>query len=825
MKKIITLLMCLICCCSYAFLHEGNGGQWLCEDIAVGSGGSEVIKYEIVYKDYDGTVLGSFIVNRLESTPELEEEPSRTGFNFVGWSPSVSPLARNDATYIAQYEMIYSEGLAFELSADGNFYYVAGIGIHGNDTAINIPPTHEGLPVEKIKYQAFRSNTKMTDVYIPDSVNEIGSYSFNNCNKLVNITGGENVSIVGSYSYSSCSLLSDVPFLSHVSYIGADAFRYCKALTKIEVGTEILEEETYVGSRAFNRCDALVEATFGDNVATLSTYVLSDCDSLKRVHLSDNISSIGEYFTFGCDSLEYANIPASQTFIDDLTYCLGNATGTLVISERITRLGDTAIIFGGEKIIFKNGSLVVDGNRTSGSHAVVANNLKEVVICFSPTQISATTYTNLLGFSNLEKIYFDEKVFLDWIYDGTSGSYGFNRINFQNGGSACGYIQTTATYTASFYNIYCENDTIDIRDGVLYGYKEGQPESETLYIPEGVTAIAENAFANHSLDFAEIFIPETVQSIGDGAFDNTQITRIIFEGHPTSISGFNGATIGRVFYPYYSSYKDTRGNDITESLWVLNNERVTLGGCTPTQFIGFGGDPSGFGSLVSGKLSFQNSGIYSNSKSPKKYAYYIPASGKTSASSDIYVTEAFSGSSSSNKFIEGGASEGTCVKVMLPDTITTLSRYYVFLRNEQLREFEMPPNLTTLGSGSTDSSQHFRGTLLDHVNLPSTLTGQIPQNCFADMASLTSIIIPAGVTSIGTSGIGMTTNNGTVSSGLQTVTYLGNPPTGNYQCRYLDGITIRYLDTNASAWASYTALDTFGGATNVTWEMITEDDI
>lgn len=824
MKKIITLLMCLVCCCSYAFLYEGNGGKWLSEDIAVSSGGSEVIKYEIVYKDYDGTILGSFVVNRLESTPELEEEPSRTGFNFVGWSPSVSPLARNDATYIAQYEMIYSDGLAFELSADGNFYYVAGIGTHGNDTVINIPPTHEGLPVEKIKFQAFKSNTKMTDVYIPDSVNEIGSYSFDGCNKLVNITGGENVSIVGSYSYTRCKLLSDVPFLSHVSYIGADAFRYCKALTEIEVGTEILEEGTYVGNYAFSGCDALVEATFGDNIATLSTRVLSDCDSLKRVHLSDNISSIGEEFTFGCDSIEYINIPASQTVINHCTYFMKNATGTLVIPETITKLGDCAIDFGGERIIFKNGSLVVDGHRTAGTRAIHGNNLKEVVIGFSPSQISRTTTTTLFGFSNLERIYFDEKVFLDWIYT-TNDGYGFNRINFPSNDPAYGSISTTATYTASFYNIYCDNDAIDIRDGVLYGYKEGQPESETLYIPEGVTAIADNAFANHSLDFAEIFIPETVQSIGDGAFDNASITRIIFEGHPTSISGFDGATIGRVFYPYYSSYKDTRGNDITESLWVLNNERTILGGCTPTQFVGFGGDSSGYGFWSNGKLAFQNSGIYNNSKSPKKYAYYIPASGKTSASSDIYVTEIFFGSSSTNKFIEGNATEGTCVKVMLPDTITIINPYYVFGKNKQLREFEMPPNLTTLTSTSSYYGAHFANTLLDHINLPSTLTGGIPQQCFANMASLTSIIIPAGVTSIGLAGIGMTANDGTVSSGLQTVTYLGNPPAGNTQLQYLDGITIKYTESHASAWASFVGNDTFGGATNVTWEMITEDDI
>lgn len=91
-----------------------------------------------------------------------------------------------------------TEGLAYELSADGTYYICTGIGTATN-TDIVIANEYKGLPVKKIAENAFNSDWSIKKVYIPENIDEIGygAFRFVNCkivfaenSKIENIDNG-----------------------------------------------------------------------------------------------------------------------------------------------------------------------------------------------------------------------------------------------------------------------------------------------------------------------------------------------------------------------------------------------------------------------------------------------------------------------------------------------------------------------------------------------------------------------------------------------------------------------------------------------------------
>ena len=91
------------------------------------------------------------------------------------------------------------------------------------------------------------------------------------------------------------------------------------------------------------------------------------------------------------------------------------------------------------------------------------------------------------------------------------------------------FVTAELSASAATYEVLASD--LDIRDGVLHGFKEGAvPDKETykyfnLSVPSNVTAIAENAFncegEGATADYSHMLtvtLPAGLVSIGDGAF-------------------------------------------------------------------------------------------------------------------------------------------------------------------------------------------------------------------------------------------------------------------------------------------------------------------
>jgi hypothetical protein len=164
----------------------------------------------------------------------------------------------------------YSRGLEYTLNEDEASYTVTGIGTC-TDTDIVIPMIYNGLLVTSIGSSAFKQNTAITSVKIPDSVTTISNKAFYECAALVNATIGNSVTTIGEDAFAYCSLLANVVLPNSLISIGTRGFRECLAFTSISIPNSVQS----IGDWAFMTCDSLTSLTIPSSVTTMGARIVS----------------------------------------------------------------------------------------------------------------------------------------------------------------------------------------------------------------------------------------------------------------------------------------------------------------------------------------------------------------------------------------------------------------------------------------------------------------------------------------------------------------------------------------------------------------------
>ena len=87
--------------------------------------------------------------------------------------------------------------------------------------------------MENIGGYAFKGCEKITNITIPDSVNNIGYDIFSGCTNLVSVNIGENVTQISDFAFYGCKNLINVGIKGKISSIGDLAFYECENISKI----------------------------------------------------------------------------------------------------------------------------------------------------------------------------------------------------------------------------------------------------------------------------------------------------------------------------------------------------------------------------------------------------------------------------------------------------------------------------------------------------------------------------------------------------------------------------------------------------------------
>ena len=255
--------------------------------------------------------------------------------------------------------VIEQDGMVYELDPKYGYNRTAAVigvadGFDSSDIEIPSTVTHEGhdYRVRSIADDAFRDQTGLVSVELPQSMTSIGDGAFAGCTSLVDInipymvtelretfvgcTSLESIMLTGNYyttdlygTFEGCTSLRDV-CIRWTANVWDDTFAGCESLVNIEtyqiarfgdrsfMGCTSLESLDvrsgvyYIGESAFEGCTSLtsVDIVERENL-TIGDRAFADCPSLSSVSIDEGVNILGDGVFSGCASL------SAITFLDD----------------------------------------------------------------------------------------------------------------------------------------------------------------------------------------------------------------------------------------------------------------------------------------------------------------------------------------------------------------------------------------------------------------------------------------------------------------------------------------------------------------------------
>ena len=416
--------------------------------------------------------------------------------------------------------------------------------------------------VVNIGASTFAGRKSLETLTIPDGVKTIDETAFLRCTGLKTITIGNGVAHIDKAMFADCTgleavivngtnenyitkdgivyekesrkilfipanLTGDIELLEGVKSIDAFAFADRKALTSVTLAKSVER----IGESAFSGCDAMKSFTIEEGVKFIDVSAFAGCDVLKTVVIGSDVDTIAEpvYLAFEeCAALESVVVseynksylskdgilydkPVTQILfvpaaiageitladgvlgIEDLTFENRAALTAVTIPGSVAYIGESAFAGCAEGLI-----QIVDGVSYVGKWVVACDaTATEVTLREDTVGIAKSAFA---GCEALKKLTIGEK--LAYIAEGEL--------------DACTALESIV--------VSDKNLNFVSKNGVLYN----KPVTDILcipaklagdvVIPEGVTAIAANAFAGRTA-IKSIQLPTTLESIGFGAFD------------------------------------------------------------------------------------------------------------------------------------------------------------------------------------------------------------------------------------------------------------------------------------------------------------------
>ncbi len=169
----------------------------------------------------------------------------------------------------------------------------------------------------------YSSRSSIKTVKIGNSVTSIGRYAFYNCNNISSVTIGSSVKSIKNYAFKNCYNLLSVIIPNSVTSIGKEAFHTCSSLAAVSIGEGITS--TGWGTNVFQDCNNLESIvwnaidgpsapftdvrenirsfTFGSNVQKIPGYICYYMTKLKSITIPSNVTSIGGAAFNNCTGL------------------------------------------------------------------------------------------------------------------------------------------------------------------------------------------------------------------------------------------------------------------------------------------------------------------------------------------------------------------------------------------------------------------------------------------------------------------------------------------------------------------------------------------
>jgi uncharacterized repeat protein (TIGR02543 family) len=623
----------------------------------------------------------------------------------------------------------------------------------------------------------------LTSVTIPASVTSIGQFAFQEARSLETVTFAPEIQLlsIGEGAFENTSLTS-ITIPASVTSIEQDAFKNINSLETVTFapGSQL----SNLGTGVFRGATALTSITIPPGVTSLRTGVFFDATALTSVTISEGVTSLGDD-AFRNTALTSVTIPASVTSIGNYAFSnvatlndvnfLGNAPtvginafsginpgATAHISFSATDFG-TASTWHGLVLAFTplaDGSYVCttgllrEGSDDSRAYTITNRVVTSGRSCNAGVKIPAgvTKIDELaFSFSSLTSINIPTTVTsignLAFTY-----ATALTSINIPASVTSIGTYAFSGTTSLTSITVDSDNQNFTSFDGVLFNKNKTKlirypfGKSETSYaIPASVTSLGEYAFLGiNSLN--SITIPASVTSVDGYAFHTGSALRDVnFLGDAPAFTDWNpfygvapgakanisataigfgefGSTwkglVVALSPPADGSYVCTTGllrggGDNSETYTITNGVVTDFGSCMGTTIL-----------IADGVTSIGNGAFYG---AIRMTSVTIPGSVTAIAIDAFADTNALT-----NISVDQGNKNFTAIDgVLFNKDATTLIRYP---QDKTGSSYAIPQSVTHI------ESEAFQYTKLTSLTVPAGVTS-IGEGAFLFTNSMTSITV------------------------------------------------------------------------------------
>ncbi len=549
-----------------------------------------------------------------------------------------------------------------------------------------------GYTIGEAPWEAYRESIRGID--IKDGVTSIGIGTFCGCVSLTSVIIPGSVKIIGVNAFSGCESLSNVRISDGVISIGDDVFKECIALKEITIPESV---ET-IGEHAFNSCTMLMTITIPQNVRVIGEGAFCNCTRLTEINVDEGnttySSEDGVLFNEGKTELiccpagkvgDY-EVPSGVTSISNYAFSSRGEIFTVTIPVSVTTIGDYA--FAGSQ----NVNLIVEPGSKAHEFAITNN----------------IPYT-FKGYNEAETAQIEKLTFTE-IHNDNNEVIAYSVTARDT--SISGALKIPATYN-------------------------GKP----------VTEIGNNAFSS-CMSLLSVTIPESVTAIGSYAFDGCAIlASISVDDANTKYSSEDGVLFNKdktelICYP---TGQNAKSYTIPDSVTTIGEDAFR--NCTELTSVTIGESVTTIGeSAFYGCSQLASITIPESVTTIGEYAFYGCTALETVTIPGIETTigdNAFSDCPKVTLLVEENSN---AYDYALGNNIEYIT--YVGGSGE-LGKLTFSINEDGESYSVTDCDKSISGAL----TIPNEFNGKsvtkIGNNAFSNCKSLTSVVIPDSVVSLG----------------------------------------------------------------------------
>ena len=345
---------------------------------------------------------------------------------------------------------------------------VAITAYHGSDKNVRIPATINGRTVTVIGENAFRKNTKLKEVDIPEGVIEIESCAFYSCNSLMRIKLPSSLVTIGANAFSCSQHLEEWQYVE----------------MKLPIGLKTLGDAAFSGLK-------LRSVTIPGSMRQIEGNPFSSCESLEEILADPNQTS---FYVIG-------NVLFSATDQTMICYPAGLKDKVYEIPDGTRKIGRSAFpVFGHlkeiripesvewipDKAFYNRGFFVAVYQGSYAEQYCRENNVN-----YSLIPVESQVYSKMERETPADQFEVEE------MEDGTlaikkyTGKEALVLVPAEIGGRRVTSIAADA---------FSKN-----------------PSLYSVVLPDGITSIGRYAFYT-CIHLKEVILPETLTVLGKGAF-------------------------------------------------------------------------------------------------------------------------------------------------------------------------------------------------------------------------------------------------------------------------------------------------------------------